>query len=164
VTRGITTQVIRGTVSAVVIPSLTAVNRILRLEPLPTWTRGTVALLGDAAQAMEPNLGQGAAQAIEDAEALPQPCPAGALNSRRPARPDHASDPRAGSRPRDAAPAAPSRSTASDRCGTTDESQVGPLPSAPDSRRARIRSQIRTSCFTSRSLSPSNISSWIVEE
>jgi 2-polyprenyl-6-methoxyphenol hydroxylase-like FAD-dependent oxidoreductase len=46
------------------------VNRILRLEPLPTWTRGTVALLGDAAHAMEPNLGQGAAQAIEDAEAL----------------------------------------------------------------------------------------------
>jgi 2-polyprenyl-6-methoxyphenol hydroxylase-like FAD-dependent oxidoreductase len=37
---------------------------------LPTWTRGTAALLGDAAHAMEPNLGQGAAQAIEDAEAL----------------------------------------------------------------------------------------------
>jgi 2-polyprenyl-6-methoxyphenol hydroxylase-like FAD-dependent oxidoreductase len=37
---------------------------------LPTWTRGKVALLGDAAHAMEPNLGQGAAQAIEDAEAL----------------------------------------------------------------------------------------------
>jgi 2-polyprenyl-6-methoxyphenol hydroxylase-like FAD-dependent oxidoreductase len=46
------------------------VNRILRLDPLPAWTRGTVALLGDAAHAMEPNLGQGAAQAIEDAEAL----------------------------------------------------------------------------------------------
>ena len=46
------------------------VNRILRLDPLPTWTRGTVALLGDAAHAMEPNLGQGAAQAIEDAESL----------------------------------------------------------------------------------------------
>jgi 2-polyprenyl-6-methoxyphenol hydroxylase-like FAD-dependent oxidoreductase len=46
------------------------VNRILRLDPLPTWTRGTVALLGDAAHAMEPNLGQGAAQAVEDAAAL----------------------------------------------------------------------------------------------
>jgi 2-polyprenyl-6-methoxyphenol hydroxylase-like FAD-dependent oxidoreductase len=46
------------------------VNRILRLGALPTWTRGTVALLGDAAHAMEPNLGQGAAQTIEDAEAL----------------------------------------------------------------------------------------------
>jgi 2-polyprenyl-6-methoxyphenol hydroxylase-like FAD-dependent oxidoreductase len=46
------------------------VNRILRLEMLPTWTRGKAALLGAAAHAMEPNLGQGAAQAIEDAEAL----------------------------------------------------------------------------------------------
>ena len=46
------------------------VNRIVRLDPLAAWTRGTVALLGDAAHAMEPNLGQGAAQAIEDAEAL----------------------------------------------------------------------------------------------
>jgi 2-polyprenyl-6-methoxyphenol hydroxylase-like FAD-dependent oxidoreductase len=46
------------------------VNRILRLPRLPAWTRGTVALLGDAAHGMEPNLGQGAAQAIEDAEAL----------------------------------------------------------------------------------------------
>ena len=46
------------------------VNRILRLHALPTWTRGKVALLGDAAHAMEPNLGQGAAQTIEDAEAL----------------------------------------------------------------------------------------------
>jgi 2-polyprenyl-6-methoxyphenol hydroxylase-like FAD-dependent oxidoreductase len=44
--------------------------RILRLGALPTWTRGTVALLGDAAHAMEANLGQGAAQTIEDAEAL----------------------------------------------------------------------------------------------
>ena len=46
------------------------VDRILRLDALPAWTRGKVALLGDAAHAMEPNLGQGAAQAIEDAEAL----------------------------------------------------------------------------------------------
>jgi 2-polyprenyl-6-methoxyphenol hydroxylase-like FAD-dependent oxidoreductase len=51
-------------------PESVLVNRILRLGALPTWTRGTVALLGDAAHAMEPNLGQGAAQAIEDAEAL----------------------------------------------------------------------------------------------
>ena len=46
------------------------VNRILRLDALPAWTRGPVALLGDAAHAMEPNLGQGAAQAVEDAQAL----------------------------------------------------------------------------------------------
>jgi 2-polyprenyl-6-methoxyphenol hydroxylase-like FAD-dependent oxidoreductase len=51
-------------------PARVLVNRILRLGELPTWTRGTVALLGDAAHAMEPNLGQGAAQTIEDAEAL----------------------------------------------------------------------------------------------
>jgi 2-polyprenyl-6-methoxyphenol hydroxylase-like FAD-dependent oxidoreductase len=51
-------------------PESVLVNRILRLGALPTWTRGTVALLGDAAHAMEPNLGQGAAQTIEDAEAL----------------------------------------------------------------------------------------------
>jgi 2-polyprenyl-6-methoxyphenol hydroxylase-like FAD-dependent oxidoreductase len=51
-------------------PDGVLVSRILRLSPLPAWTRGTVALLGDAAHAMEPNLGQGAAQAIEDAEAL----------------------------------------------------------------------------------------------
>ena len=51
-------------------PESLLVNRIVRLRPLPAWTRGTVALLGDAAHAMEPNLGQGAAQTIEDAEAL----------------------------------------------------------------------------------------------
>jgi 2-polyprenyl-6-methoxyphenol hydroxylase-like FAD-dependent oxidoreductase len=51
-------------------PDSVLVNRILRLDALPRWTQGTVTLLGDAAHAMEPNLGQGAAQAIEDAEAL----------------------------------------------------------------------------------------------
>ena len=38
--------------------------------PLERWTQGRVALLGDAAHAMLPYFGQGAAQAIEDAEAL----------------------------------------------------------------------------------------------
>jgi 2-polyprenyl-6-methoxyphenol hydroxylase-like FAD-dependent oxidoreductase len=51
-------------------PESVLVNRILRLPTLPTWTRGPVALLGDAAHAMEPNMGQGAAQTIEDADAL----------------------------------------------------------------------------------------------
>lgn len=37
---------------------------------LPAWTKGRVALLGDAAHAMTPNLGQGAAMAIEDALVL----------------------------------------------------------------------------------------------
>ncbi|PNS19529.1 Kynurenine 3-monooxygenase [Sphaceloma murrayae] len=39
-------------------------------EPLQTWTRGCFALIGDAAHAMGPHQGQGACQAVEDAEAL----------------------------------------------------------------------------------------------
>ncbi|MFD7937198.1 FAD-dependent monooxygenase [Streptomyces sp. NPDC059755] len=38
--------------------------------PLPAFTVGRVALLGDAAHAMTPNLGQGASQALEDATVL----------------------------------------------------------------------------------------------
>ncbi|SDM80733.1 2-polyprenyl-6-methoxyphenol hydroxylase [Streptomyces sp. cf386] len=38
--------------------------------PLPSYTAGRVALLGDAAHAMTPNLGQGACQALEDAVVL----------------------------------------------------------------------------------------------
>jgi salicylate hydroxylase len=39
-------------------------------EPLPAWTRGRLALLGDAAHPMLPHLGQGANQSIEDGMAL----------------------------------------------------------------------------------------------
>jgi salicylate hydroxylase len=39
-------------------------------EPLPTWTKGRLALLGDAAHAMLPHLGQGANQSIEDGMAI----------------------------------------------------------------------------------------------
>ena len=46
-------------------------------SPLDHWTTGRVALLGDAAHAMLPFFGQGAAQAIEDAAALAA-CVAGA--------------------------------------------------------------------------------------
>ncbi|KAJ5778761.1 hypothetical protein N7520_002007 [Penicillium odoratum] len=40
------------------------------LEPLKAWHSGRVILIGDAAHAMLPTQGQGASQAIEDAEAL----------------------------------------------------------------------------------------------
>ena len=39
-------------------------------EPMPTWTIGRLALLGDAAHPMLPHLGQGANQAMEDGMAL----------------------------------------------------------------------------------------------
>src|SRR5204862_1111559 len=53
----------------------TPADRILRTdifdrEPIPRWHDGRVVLLGDAAHPMTPNLGQGAAQAIEDAGVL----------------------------------------------------------------------------------------------
>jgi 2-polyprenyl-6-methoxyphenol hydroxylase-like FAD-dependent oxidoreductase len=60
------------------IPALVAAtdeSRITRtdltdLAPLASWHRGRVVLLGDAAHATTPNLGQGGAQAIEDAWVL----------------------------------------------------------------------------------------------
>ncbi|MEO3808214.1 FAD-dependent oxidoreductase [Sphaerisporangium sp. B11E5] len=61
------------------IPELVAaapLDRLLRLDihalarPLPALHAGRVVLLGDAAHAMTPNLGQGACQAIEDAVVL----------------------------------------------------------------------------------------------
>jgi len=47
-------------------------NDISDLAPLSRWTDGRVALLGDAAHAMTPNMGQGACQAMEDAVVLGQ--------------------------------------------------------------------------------------------
>lgn len=45
-------------------------NDIYELQHLHHWSQGRVTLLGDAAHAMTPNLGQGACQAIEDAVVL----------------------------------------------------------------------------------------------
>jgi 2-polyprenyl-6-methoxyphenol hydroxylase-like FAD-dependent oxidoreductase len=45
-------------------------NDVYEQKHLRHWSRGRVTLLGDAAHAMTPNLGQGACQAIEDAVAL----------------------------------------------------------------------------------------------
>jgi 2-polyprenyl-6-methoxyphenol hydroxylase-like FAD-dependent oxidoreductase len=45
-------------------------NDVYYLEPLPGWSDGRVVLVGDAAHATTPGVGQGAAQAIEDAVVL----------------------------------------------------------------------------------------------
>ncbi len=42
-------------------------NDIYDIDPIQEWVRGNVALLGDSAHAMTPNMGQGGCMAIEDA-------------------------------------------------------------------------------------------------
>ncbi|MDQ2770969.1 MAG: FAD-dependent monooxygenase [Bacteroidota bacterium] len=45
-------------------------NEVLDLQPLPHWHRGRTVLIGDAAHASTPYMGQGGCQAVEDAYAL----------------------------------------------------------------------------------------------
>jgi 2-polyprenyl-6-methoxyphenol hydroxylase-like FAD-dependent oxidoreductase len=45
-------------------------NDVYFLEPLSRWSHGRIVLLGDAAHATTPGVGQGAAQALEDAVVL----------------------------------------------------------------------------------------------
>jgi 2-polyprenyl-6-methoxyphenol hydroxylase-like FAD-dependent oxidoreductase len=52
-------------------PDAIVQNDILDLLPLKTWSEDRVCLIGDAAHATTPNLGQGGCQAIEDAWFLP---------------------------------------------------------------------------------------------
>ena len=47
-------------------------SNIIDLKPISKWHRRNLCLLGDAAHATTPNLGQGACQAVEDAYALGQ--------------------------------------------------------------------------------------------
>ncbi|MEW9551372.1 FAD-dependent monooxygenase [Nonomuraea sp. NPDC050783] len=55
-------------------------------EPLPAYHRGRAVLVGDAAHAMTPNLGQGACQAIEDAVVLAHAAAGGDLGAYTAAR------------------------------------------------------------------------------
>jgi 2-polyprenyl-6-methoxyphenol hydroxylase-like FAD-dependent oxidoreductase len=58
-------EVLAGTPDAEVLR-----NDVYYLEPLPRWSQDRVVLLGDAAHATTPGIGQGAAQSIEDAVVL----------------------------------------------------------------------------------------------
>lgn len=51
-------------------PETIIFNDIIDLKPIPRYAKGNMVLIGDAAHATTPNMGQGACQAIEDAVIL----------------------------------------------------------------------------------------------
>ncbi len=56
------TEIITNTTDESILP-----NKIEDIKPMKQWSSGNICLIGDAAHATTPNLGQGANQAIEDA-------------------------------------------------------------------------------------------------
>lgn len=58
-------EIIRSTLNELILN-----NDIYDIDPIQGWVRGNVALLGDSAHAMTPNMGQGGCMAIEDAVVL----------------------------------------------------------------------------------------------
>ncbi|CZR51361.1 uncharacterized protein PAC_01236 [Phialocephala subalpina] len=60
--------------------------KLLDHDALPTWSRGSVVLIGDAAHQFLPHQGQGGAQAMEDGAALGALLPLGTLSSEIPSR------------------------------------------------------------------------------
>ncbi|KAJ7500270.1 FAD/NAD(P)-binding domain-containing protein [Mycena galericulata] len=60
--------------------------KLLALPELPTWTRGRAVILGDAAHATFPHIGQGAAMAVEEGGALGCLLPLGTSPEDIPAR------------------------------------------------------------------------------
>lgn len=46
---------------------LSFLNTIFKIDPLPSWSLGRVALIGDAAHTTSPNAGYGSTFALEDA-------------------------------------------------------------------------------------------------